>query len=45
MPQGCDFGALVVPRWSKKNIFKHGHVPYQIDADDELNRMQFKLLS
>ena len=29
MPQGWDFGALGVPRWSKKVIFKH--VAYQID--------------
>ena len=26
----------------KKNIFKHGHVAYQIDGDDEQNRMQVK---
>ena len=24
----------------KKKIFKHGHVAYQIDGDDEQNRMQ-----
>ena len=24
----------------KENVFKHGHVAYQIDGDDELNRMQ-----
>ena len=30
-----------VPRGSKKN-FKHGHVAYQIDGDDEQNRMQVK---
>ena len=40
MPQGLDFGALGVPRWSKKIIFKHGHVAYQIDEDDAQNRMQ-----
>ena len=34
-----------VPRWSKKVIFKHGHVAYQIDEDDEQNRMQVKILS
>ena len=45
MPQGWDFGALGVPRWSKKVIFKHGHVAYQIDKDDEQNRMQFRLSS
>ena len=33
MPQGWDFGALGVPRGSKKNFFfKHGHVEYQIDG-------------
>ena len=40
MPQGWDFGALGVPRLSKKVIFKHGHVAYQIDEDDKQNRMQ-----
>ena len=45
MPQGWDFGALGVPRWSKKIIFKHGHVNYQIDEDDEQNRMQVQFLS
>ena len=45
MPQGWDFGALGMPRWSKKVIFKHGHVAYQIDEDDEQNRMQLKFLS
>ena len=39
MPQGWDFGALGVPRGSNKK-FKHGHVAYQIDWDDEQNRMQ-----
>ena len=39
MPQGWDFGALGVPRGSKKK-FKHGHVAKQIDGDDEQNRMQ-----
>ena len=41
MPQGWDFGALGVPRGSKKK-FKHGHVVYQIDRDDEQNRMPVK---
>ena len=45
MPQGWDFGVLGVPRWSKKVIFKHGHVAYQIDEDDEQNRMQVKFSS
>ena len=29
----------------KKNNFKHGHVAYQIDRDDEQNRMQVKFSS
>ena len=45
MPQGWDFGALGVPRWSKKVIFQHGHVAYQIDEDDDQNRMQVKFSS
>ena len=40
MPKGWDFGALGVPRGSKK---KHGHVVYQMDGDDEQNKMQVKL--
>ena len=40
MSQGWDFGALGVPRGSKK--IKHGHVVYQIDGDDKQNRMQVK---
>ena len=38
MPQGWDFGALGVPRGSL--FFKHGHVAYQNDGEDEQNRMQ-----
>ena len=45
MPQGWDFGALGVPRGSKLFFFKHGHVAYQIDGDDEQNRMQVILSS
>ena len=46
MPQGWDFGVLVVPRGSKMYFFfKNGHVAYQIDGDEELNRMQVKFLS
>ena len=41
MPQGWDFEALGVPRGAKK----HGHVVYQIDKDDEQNRMQVKFSS
>ena len=28
----------------KKNFFKHGHMTYQIDQDEEQNRMQAKIL-
>ena len=45
MPQGWEFGALGVPRVVKKVIFKHGHGAYQIDEDDEQNRMQVKFSS
>ena len=39
MPRGWDFWALGVCEGVKK-IFKHGHVAYQIDGDDEQNKMQ-----
>ena len=29
----------------KKCFFKHGHVAFQIDGDDEQNRMQVKFSS
>ena len=32
-----------VPMWSKKIIFKHGHVAYQIDEDDKQYRMQVNI--
>ena len=38
-------GALGVPRGPKKFFFKHGHVVYQIEGDDQQNRMQVKILS
>ena len=41
MPQGSDLGAGSAQGVKKKN-FKHGHVAYQIDWDDEQNRMQVK---
>ena len=44
MPQGWDFGALGVPRGSKK-YFKLGHVAYQIDGDDKQNKIQVKFSS
>ena len=43
--QGRDFGALGLPRGSKHFFLKHGHVAYQIDMDDEQNRMQVKFSS
>ena len=42
---GVGLWALGVPRWLKKFFFKHGHVAYQIDEDDEQNRMQVKFSS
>ena len=44
MPQGWDFVAPGVPR-GYFFFFKHGHVVYQIDRDDEQNRMQVKFSS
>ena len=40
MPLVWDFGPLGVPRGSNNFFFKHGHVAYQIDGDDEQNKMQ-----
>ena len=40
MPQGRDFVALGVPRGSNNFFFKNGHVAYQIEGDDEQNKMQ-----
>ena len=34
-----------MPWGSKKVFFKHDHVAYQIDGDDEQNRMQVKFSS
>ena len=44
MPQGWHFGVLGVPR-GVIFFFKHGHVAYQIDGDDEQNRMQVQFSS
>ena len=44
MPQGWDFGALGC-QGGPNFFFKHGHVVYQIDRDDEQKRMQVKFLS
>ena len=45
MPQGSDLWALGRPGDQKKNLFKHSHVAYQINGDDEQNRMQVKFSS
>ena len=42
IPLGWDFGAL---GGQKFIFFKHGHVAYQIDEDEEQNIMQVKFLS
>ena len=42
MPQRWDFGVLGCPGGKK---IKYGHVAYQIDRDDEQNRMQVKFSS
>ena len=44
MPQGWDFGALGRPGGQKLIYFKHGQLAYQIDGDDEQNRMQVNFL-
>ena len=43
MPRGGTLG-----RWGAQGVnffFKHGHVAYQIDGDDEQNKMQVKFSS
>ena len=42
---GVGLSGAVVPRGSKNFFFKHGHVAYQIDWDDEQNNLQVKFLS
>ena len=44
-PRGGTLGCWGVPRGSKKFFFKYGHVVYQIDGDEEQNRMQVKFSS
>ena len=44
MPQGWNFGAFGGAQGGQF-FFKHGHVVYQINGDDEQNRMQVKFLS
>ena len=39
MPQGWDFKHWGYPG-GQTFLFKHGHVAYQIDGDDEQNKMQ-----
>ena len=47
-PWSCPRGGTL-GRWGcsggSKFFFKHGHVAYQIDRDDELNKMQVKFSS
>ena len=46
MPQGWDFWVLGVPGGgSNFFFFKHGHVAYQIERDDDQNKMQVKFSS
>ena len=42
MPQGWDWGAGGAQGVNFFFFFKHGHVAYQIDGDEEQNRMQIK---
>ena len=48
MPKGWDFGGLGMPGGGggeiKKKI-KHGHLAYQIDGDDEQNKLHIKFSS
>ena len=44
-PTGGTLGRWGCPGGSKKMFFKHGHVEYQIDWDDDQNRMQVKFSS
>ena len=38
--QDCKSAVSESSEGVKKIFFKHGHVAYQIDGDDEQNRMQ-----
>ena len=42
MPMVWDFEAPGCPGGGGVKKFKHGHVAYQIDGDDEQNRMPVK---
>ena len=43
MPQGWDLGQPRGGGGGGGENFERGHVAYQIDGDDEQNRMQVKL--
>ena len=45
MPPGWDFGGAGGGQGGNFFFFKHGHVAYQIDRDEEQNRMQVKFSS
>ena len=45
MPRRWYLESLGVSSWSKTFFFQHSHVEYQIDEDDEQNRMQVKFSS
>ena len=45
MPQGCDFGALGCPGGGGQKSFFFKHVAYQIDGDDEQNKIQVQFSS
>ena len=42
---GVGLWGTGVPKGSKFYFFKHDHVAYQIDGDDEHSRMQVKFVS
>ena len=44
-PGSCPMGGTMGHRGSNIFFFKHGHVVYQIDGDDEQNKMQVKFSS
>ena len=41
-PKGGTLGSWGCPGGQKNLFFKHSHVVYQIDGDDEQNRMKVK---
>ena len=45
MPRGGTLGRLGRPGDQKFFFYKHGHVAYQTNGDDEQNRMQVKFSS